>query len=153
MPPVRLQSVLIDRPPGREDPAHPSPRGTLCGVLFLGIGLSFSSALPSCGSEPETSSATYSYVESNTGSGITVRSGEITVEFGPRVTYRSHSVLGTGENDVRETTVHGLPFEFSEGVITLGGERFEGLMAGDRVLIREDAILVNGKKRWDFPGR
>ena len=41
--------------------------------------------------------------------------------------------------------------ELVTGGFTLGGSSYDGLEAGDRVLITAEGILVNGAKRWELP--
>ncbi|HED64412.1 MAG TPA: hypothetical protein ENJ09_02545 [Planctomycetes bacterium] len=105
-----------------------------------------------CGPRKEAST-TASFIDSDTGTGVTLAGQGITIEFGPEVSYRSRRISRTGEEDVHETTVNGLAFEFIDGEIRLGEARFDGLVPGNHVLIQKGGIWVDGDRRWDFPSR
>jgi hypothetical protein len=102
-----------------------------------------------CGSDPETVSSSYMYV-SGTG-GTTISGGGITVEVGSSVKFNKRMLIETGKPNVDEARINGMLFELIEHGFRLGDHSFDGLQAGDIVLIEADGIQVNGEQRWDLP--
>jgi hypothetical protein len=127
---------------------EPRAWGDLAGRLLVLCTVGFALA---CGDQGGTTT-TVSYTSyEGPGVGVTLEQGGVVVQMDSSVHYESTFHSQTGKPTVRTQTMNGLPFELVAGGFTLGGQTFEGLAAGDRVLITADGILVNGEKRWELP--
>lgn len=84
-------------------------------------------------------------------------SGKVVVRFGSTVlvddslSYSRRTTAGTNQPTVTETRVNGMLMEIHDDAIVLAGQRFEGLVPGDRVRLSRDGNRVNGERRWDLP--
>lgn len=74
----------------------------------------------------------------------------IVIEVEPPVVYRSKLTIENGQTE-RTSSIAGKQYGIRDGVFFIGDTTYGPAGKGDRIVVSEDGVFVNGERRGDAP--